>query len=224
VNALNKIILRTAVEGFVWTMVVFCYGLGIFAMAFPSSMAAFYNAVDNRKLGAMYHERVYQRNPTAENLYLVLHSNTIHGNDAKIIKYGKKLFDETEAEEYKKVIDDVNRHLRARANGNYWELALGCNEDDRLRRAYIEALVRKGHIDVAREVFGIATDPENIKAESPSYAIFALGTAARLQDKKRFKDYYNEFSILGYGQGIAAEHFIDNVKDTYMREFGEQTF
>ena len=153
-NALNKIILKTAVTGLVWTAVVFCYGLGIFAMSFPGMMASFYDTVGDKRLSTMYHERVYKRNPTPSNLYTILDKSIILKDHGRVIKYFDKFYDLPDYEarvvkirEYKE-----KRALKDGLTETLWELA--CNEDNRLRFSYIDALIAKKRIPEAIEAYG----------------------------------------------------------------------
>ena len=217
-NALNKIIFRTAVEGLVWTVIAFCYGLGIFAMAFPTLMANFYDNVGNKRLSAMYHERAFERNPTNENLYRVLDKVILHQDHTKVIKYSKKMFEleDRDLDAFNKIINDVNAQKRALAGNN--ELILGfVNEDDRLRSAYIRSLVAKGQTDKANTVFERATDPDNIRPAHPSYAIFALGPNATQQQKDRFIKYYNNFEPIE--GNVASQFFHRFAKDMFLEYF-----
>ena len=87
-NQLNKIILKTAIDGLVATIVVFCYGWGIFSAAFPNVMANFYDTVGNQRLSAMYYERSFQRTGDHQTLFLVLFYNIQLNNTDKVIQYG----------------------------------------------------------------------------------------------------------------------------------------
>lgn len=152
-SALNKIIFKTAVAGLVWTAAVFCYGLGIFAMCFPGAMASFYDTVGDKRLSAMYHERVYERNPTPDNLYMILNKSISFNDSNRIIKYFDKFYARKDyATRVAQIRED--REKRATADGHtgtMWELA--SNEDSRLRLAYINAFIELDRLSDALNAY-----------------------------------------------------------------------
>jgi len=190
VSALNKIILKTAVAGLVWTAVVFCYGLGIFAMSFPGAMARFYDTVGDKPLGAMYHERVYKRNPTPENLYTTLDKFIQIKNHDKVIKYSEKMF---KHKDYDRTVNNINKFVRDHSKDVPFALELACNADNYLRCSYIEALLAKGRKPEANQVFEKAIS--TIDVSRPSYAYFSLSDEQYEQD---FRDYFDEYKKLDY--------------------------
>lgn len=194
VNALNKIILQTAVGGLVWTAVVFCYGMGIFAMIFPGTMASFYDTVGNKTLSAMYHGRVYQRDP-ADNtkLYTALEKAIAAKDDTKIIKYGTKFF-ALDAAVRNDLLDQVDTHLRLRAGADQLKLGRGCNEDDRLRCRYIQALLKRNKDGDKTSADAILHEAISrpINLMRPSYAILEFDIITDDQ-RTQFEKYYNDF-------------------------------
>ena len=146
-TTLNKIILRTAVEGLVWTVIAFCYGLGIFAMCFPGSMAQFYDLAGNTKLSAMYYGRVYDRSSTNQNLFFALSKSIEAHNNNATIKYGNIWFfgsiDDSARNLLTSDVDDYLTEGLSQDSKEYKALT-AYNTDFRLRRGYIVALMEKG--------------------------------------------------------------------------------
>ena len=159
-SPLNKIILNTAIHGLVWTAVVFSYGLGLFAVIFPGTMAKFYDTVGDKRLSAMYYERVYDRNPSAKNLFFVLEKYISAGNYKKVIKYSEKLFNVDNAEysnsEYQNYVALVSAHIKERASEEMDDdefIEIISDIDGRLRCAYIEALINRNRESDAKDFF-----------------------------------------------------------------------
>jgi len=146
---MNKIILRTAIEGLVWTVVAFCYGMGIFSMCFPGTMAQFYDSVGNKDLSALYYGRIYDRTNTNENLYYALSKNILAHNDSSVVKYGDKWF-ALETDTRDKLASQIDAYLINSAVNDAEIQALEMyNTDFVLRRGYIVALINKGQKDKA---------------------------------------------------------------------------
>ena len=144
-TAINKIIVRTAIDGLIGAVVVFCYGLGIFSMCFPGVMADFYDEVGNTKLSAMYYGRVYERTSTNENLYYALSKNILAHSDSAVIKYGNKWF-ALDPDIQTKLTSQVDVYLtKDLVDGSAEKTALEIfNTDFVLRRGYVVALINKG--------------------------------------------------------------------------------
>jgi hypothetical protein len=193
-NTLNKIMLQTAVSGLIWTAVVFCYGVGIFAVVFPGAMADFYDSVGNKNLSAKYYEQVFKNNPSDKNLYNALSKFITSGNDKKIIKYGGKFF-AAESGVRTAVLDKVDEYLRSYAGNDTTALMHGCNEDNRLRCAYIRAILKRGgpgDFDKAKEIFSTAVD--TVDFYRPSYAVLEFGRYIDGDIESKFREYYADFS------------------------------
>ena len=195
-TTLNKIILKTAVAGLIWTVVIFSYGLGIFAMCFPHAMAEFYDTVGNASLSAIYRERIYQRDPTDKNLYYALDKFILAENYDKIVEYSEKLFARPK---YNKLIDDINEFKEKRAGSDQLLLALACNEDNRLRCAYIKALLEKGksvNRAFAEAIFyendSVTYSDINLFLSRPSYAILEFSDPDETMLEK-FSEYYQAY-------------------------------
>ena len=225
-TTLNKIILRTAVEGLVWTIVVFSYGLGIFAMSFPGVMANFYDTVGNRRLSAVYHSRVYQRNPSPENLFFAFSRNMDIRNDGRVIRYGIKFFDELDANERDRIVTDVDAHLVTRAGYNTLAIQTATNTEDRLRRGFIRALLNRGYDTRARSAFVSATAVVNL--ERPSLAIMEFPRNVDSVMRNHFLSYFNRFSLAFYHANdlspatiLRAQFFIDHAMLFFNYRFGE---
>jgi len=177
-RTLNKIILKTAVEGLVCTIIAFCYGMGVFAMAFPGQMAIFYDRVGDRTLAAMYHSRVYDRHGAPNQLYAALVKNILADNTCQTIKYGNKFFAPEFTTEREAIITAADAQLIEQATAQFPTaaasrellIAKSCNMDDFLRSGYIAALLKVGCRDTAAQILrdAIAT----LDLNRPCYAIF----------------------------------------------------
>ena len=151
VKTMSKIVLRTAIYSFIGTVAVFCYGLGIFSMCFPRSMADFYDSVGNTRLSAMYYGRIYERNKTNENLYFALSKNILAHSDSATIKYGDKWFALDEIVQ-KNLTEQVDAYLINDALDEHEKDILTMyNTDFVLRRGYIVALINKGQTTKAKD-------------------------------------------------------------------------
>lgn len=240
VTVMNRIILTTAVQGLLWTAVAFCYGMGIFAMAFPGQMAKFYDTVGDRTLSALYYGRVYERNKTPENLYNALEKNILANKTGAIIKYGKIWFDGTDRDD---VINQVDKYLIERTDANYpagisvaldnmraFVMGRACNTDDRLRTGYIRALLstnKTADFAEARRVFLWATDPVDINLQRPSYAILEFGDKITTELKNAFTTYFVEFEDLFEQQEGSLQtpnhykpkYFVDNAMELFDAQY-----
>ena len=141
-NQLNKIILKTAIEGLVWTAIGFSFGLGVFAMSFPGEMAKFYDTVGNRYLSSMYYGRVYDRDQTEGNLYYALSKAILAENDKNTIKYGAEFFKEgVDRTAFTTAIDNKLFASSSPFKDDFREIY---TTDGWLRDGYIRALTRRG--------------------------------------------------------------------------------
>ena len=231
-TALNKIILKTAVSGLVWTAVLFSYGFGIFAFSFPRVMVDFMDVVGNTRLSAMYMERIYRRNPTPENLYFALDKFIIAQNNSKIIEFGKKLFDLEDENPtiFNSIIDQINEFKKESA-ADFPLILMIINEDNRLRTAYIQARLARGAAgDKARatEILERVIDVDTLAPRDflrPSSAIFAFGADAPPALRKIFEEYLDlfeaQFALLGSTQiDPVAQLFNDTARTQYTNFFG----
>jgi tetratricopeptide (TPR) repeat protein len=184
-------------------MVIFSYGLGFFAKAFPEQMAAFYDTVGNPQMAAMYHGRVYDKHKSPENLYYALSKSIDAQNNRAIIKYGDMWFASGYHYNRDRVTKSVDDYLMqtvvAQFNGDELAYVVGtvCNEDDRLRRKYIRALLETGsqeNYEKAVNVFMAALIVDNL--QSPSYAILEFSADPTLDGV--FETYYINFSLRFY--------------------------
>ena len=141
-NGVNKLIFKTAAVSLVAVAVVTCYAVGIFAFAFPKPMSNFADALGNKSMSAAYHERVYKRDKTNENLYFALDKFIIAEKHGKVITYFEKFYEKAE---YASMVVAVSKYKEERATTitDPDVRALVCDEDNRLRVAYIRALVAK---------------------------------------------------------------------------------
>ena len=198
-NTLNKIILTTAIQGLVWTAILFSYGIGIFAMAFPAQMASFYDTAGDSKLGAMYHGRVYDRKPSTQNLYYAFSKNVEAKNTKGIIKYGKIWFEKTDEWVRDDITDEVDEVLIASAQGNTVALGLVGNTDDYLRRGYIRALLARKQNTKAEKLLLDVIDTSApdfvLNLARPSYALFEFpANYSNIEVlKTKWLAYYNAF-------------------------------
>jgi hypothetical protein len=100
-----------------------------------------------------------------------------------------------DAETRENITDRVDGYLRERAENNTAALAYGSNEDNRLRCAYIRALLQRGKADdfaAAKEIFNAATD--GINFYRPSYAVLEFGEHIDGEIIAKFKEYHSAFA------------------------------
>ena len=218
VNQLNKIIFRTAIEGLVWTIVVFSFGLGVFSMAFPGAKANFYDTVGNHRLSAMYHSRVHARSATPENLFTAFDRNLVAGNSGAIIRYCTAFFVNLEPAERDRIITRVDAHLVQRAGECEITIAIATNTDDRLRRGFIRALLNSDapeNTQIARQMFYDAT--QIVCHRRPSFAILEFPPTPEFADlRTQFVQYFYAY-IAHFGavestpaNAIRAQFFINH--------------
>ena len=221
VGTLNKIILKTALYSFAGAFIFFSYVLVIVGHVFPATMAGWAESLGATGASAMYRERVYNSNKTPENYYLMLDKFVVTGDSAKIIKYAPGFF---VLPEYEDIIDQVNDFKYSKAVLEL-EKKLGCNEDDRFRRALLGAYLKKGRIDDATQVFKEAISVENTKLGQPSYAFLALGNEELLDEFEeyftRYMDLYGDGTALSEREKFVADHFVERIKILYGEDFGD---
>ena len=175
-NALNKIIFKTAAEGLVAVAVVFCYGMGIFAFAFPGAMASFYDIAGNTRLSALYHTRVYNRSSTPQNLFNALHANIIAGNDSRTIELGERFFDTSFTTQREAILASEDARMVAGAGEGALAIGLGTNTDNRLRMGVVRAHIAQGNNAQAVQMFEdlAVTEPNQVNVSRPSTLILAF--------------------------------------------------
>lgn len=91
-NQTNKLIFKTAGYATAWVFVGLCYATAFFAMIAPGVMADLAGAMGDRGLDAVYTGRVYDQDPTAENLYLAFNKAIVAHDDGLIKKYGHRWY------------------------------------------------------------------------------------------------------------------------------------
>jgi len=189
---LNRFILRTSIVGLVYTVVIFSFGLGIFAFAFPRTMANLFDATGNARLSAIYHTRIFDRNPNdTQQLYLALARNVDAGRDNEIIRLGKKFFLEISETSREQVITIVDNYIIANTSSPSI-IALAC-PDNELRRAVIRTLLNNGDFANAKQIFS------QISSTRPSFAIFEfVGENRTRAIKDIFIAHYNAI----YNKGV----------------------
>lgn len=168
-------------------------------------------------MSAVYHERVYKRNPTDGNLYRAFSKHMANTNDAKTVKYGEKFL---ALENYDDIIIDINSQIYANELTNP-SLGFLCNEDNRLRCGLIGAHIRMGNMERAIQLYHEVVKASPIDLTRPSYAIFEFGNNASDELRQDFKTYYAKVSALA-PTSIAATTFLKYAKIMYEVFFNEQ--
>ena len=215
-NAMNAIIIKTAIWSFIGTFIVFGYGLGLFAYFFPRPMANLALSLGNQNMAMRYHERIFLRSDCPEDLYWLVDLAIAADDNRRILLYAPKIL------EHPYVIEIMNgyrfnesKHLGSLA-------ALFSNEDNRIRSALIEALLAGGNRPQAKIEFHRAIHPDNTVPANPSYA-FDLFNAA---DRVFLLDYYRTY-ILRYIAALDANAPLsekDTVVSTFFLEFVTERF
>ena len=148
-------------------------------------MARLFDNTGSERLSAIYHTRVFNRNPQDfEQLYVALTRNIDAGRDREIKRLGKKFFLEIDSTERERIIKVVDNYLIK--NTPIELVALTCPDDD-LRRNVIRVLLAHGKNQSAVDIF------LGISAVRPSFAILEFENAAYLPATVRqfFIEHYN---------------------------------
>ena len=191
-------------------------------MSFPKPMAALADNLGNKGLSSMYYERIYLRNKTPWNMYRALDKFIINGNDKKIIKYAPMFMD---LADYKDIVYEINATKREFAGDNEFILAFACNEDDRIKTAYVAALLHFGQREAAEifyfEKIFTPTFIGNVDLNSPSYIYYFLFNNGE-QDSmyEKFREYFFAFKGAlitveeGGGEIFIARYFVDFIEES----------
>ncbi|MCL2570132.1 MAG: hypothetical protein FWE16_02905 [Firmicutes bacterium] len=212
-SQITRIVVATLASMFL----VFSYGIGIFGFLFPGVMLNMADNMGLRGAGAMFSQRVYNRDGGAENLYIAL-DRAIHASRySRVVELYEKFIG---YEEKQDVIDMVNTFNWNNALVN--ERALVANEGDRLFRAYVNALIQLNRVDdavdAAMDVFA-----QPIDLQQPTFVYFSLVGNDRLMQPQRdklrtdfilyfnlFHDEFNNADPSG-NERVVPQHFIDFV-------------
>ena len=237
---MNRIIVKTSAITLCAALFTLAYGLVIFGWMFPRVMMDFSVSLGAHNAAGMYSERVYNRKKTPENLYLTLDKYIKAGNHKKVITVGNKFFN-LEYEDYSRVIAEVNAYWEAKADGNKLNLLQWGNEDNRIKSAYVMALLQTGKKDVAagklnEQLFNARYGTPDLSQPNYSYFAFVEKGIDTVNDviilttgntptnaNEIFKDYVNKFAAefdkdSFDGEKVFALHFLmrayDNIGDT----------
>lgn len=216
---MKEVIIRTSAMTLFVAILTLAYGLTVFGWMFPRVMVDFSVSIGAHNAAGMYSERVYNRDKTPENLYLTLDRYIKAGNHKKVTSVGTKFFN-LEPEDYKRVINEVNAHWEAEAAGNKLKLLQWGNEDNRIKSAYIRALLREGKKDIAaskfdEQLFNARYNTPDLLQPNHSYFAFV----------ERGIDTVNDIIILTTGNTPtnANEIFKDYV-EKFAMEYDKETF
>jgi len=155
---MTQLIVKTSAITFCIAFVTFSYGIAAFGLIFPRAMAKFCDTLGAENAAGMYYERVYNRDKTPENLYMVVDRYIMAQNYKKVVTYGSKFLDLEESNkevcQYCKIIKKVNSHYEKKAGNNKYKLLQWANEDSRIKSAYTAALINTGKQTRARVMLG----------------------------------------------------------------------
>ena len=191
-------------------------------MVFPSVMADLYDNMGNTRLSAIYHTRVYDRNPTNENLFFALSAHTISEHSNKeTVRLGRKFFIDMDWQERTAILDQADAYLVSKAGGDQITIGFATNNDDRMRRGFIRALLRRGDTQTAREMYFEST---TFNFNRPSYAVLEFPRTIEFVDvHEHFLEFHDLFTIAYKDQSnesIRAQFFIDYAMILYNDRFG----
>ena len=190
---MTQIVVKTALATFIIAFATFSYGLFILGYISPITMAKFTDTLGASNASGMYYERVFARDRTPKNLYLVLNSYIVAQNHRKILTFAEELFEWPDGA-YEDIVAEVNLAGRAGAS-NKSELLLWSNEDNRIKSTYAAACLFTGRDTVALARLGewLAGIPD---LQQPNHAYFAFVAAGQGEGKARelFETYVTNFT------------------------------
>ena len=220
---------------------VFSYGIGLFGFLFPNAMIGLSLDLGLARPAAMFQERVYRRDPTAQNMYLALDRNIHARRHNRVIHFSDKFFAH---EDMQTVIDQINTFMwnEAIAAGLPPEMrALVSNQLSRLRSAYVYSLLELGkgsHIVVFLDYAALTSNLSITQGDrriidnlqQPCFAYLdhwqRMPHGQRLAARGDFEKYLDEFERL-LDQHRAAmtanELLIPNTFITIAREYFAQS-
>jgi len=214
-KSLQHTIIKTGVLTLYFAFVTFSYGIALFGFAFPRAMAQFGDALGAHSSAAMFYERAYKREPTTENLYLVLDRYILARNHRQVVKSGDKFFDMAD---HDAVIAGVNEYFMERAGENKLNRLRWCNEKNRLETALIVSLIKTGRAErAATELGEMLSEEKEPDMQQPNHAFFAFVVLGANTDSlkeltfvpyvNRFADYYKEHTDV-IGERVFALDFL----------------
>jgi len=192
-------ILRPAFVTLVAFVAVLGYGVALFGWLFPSTMMSFCGKIGADNAVAMYAERQYNANKTRENLYTALDAHIITKNHKKVITYTDKMF-ELPADDYVYIINMVNEY------GTTHGVFAWTNEDNRIKSAYITALLKTKQNTRAQDQFEtwMYEKPVNIMWPNFSFEAFLANKQQNepinADIERAFVEYYTNFKNAFVGQ------------------------
>ena len=196
---MQQLIIRTSAWTLFFAFTIFSYGLAVFGLIFPGVMAGLGDSLGAANMAGMYYERVYNARKTPENAYTVLERYITAQNHKKVVEYGAKFLEPREYEgvyqdNYKDIIETVNKEGYKAAAGDRINLLKWGNEDNRVKSAYMVALLNAGPMGPARfRLYGwLAESPD---LEQPNHAFFAFVIAGKetAEDVTIFGNYVDNF-------------------------------
>ena len=217
-----KKIATTALSTFGSLFLLFSYGIGMFGFLFPGTMVGFCIDLGLPGAAAMFQERVYRRNPTAENMYMALDRNIHAKRHERVIYFSEKFFLHHDMQQ---VIDQVNKFMLDSAPPHLYsdeERAFVANQLSRLRSAYVYSLLAVGEYN--RVVDFLNYKALDVDLKQPCYAYFTLlgnnssniTQTQRTKIREDFIGYFNRFEEAykaTVDTGLIPRTFIDFVSD-----------
>lgn len=201
-QTLTQVIIKTSVVTFCIVFSTFSYGLAVFGWIFPHAMISLSDAIGADNAAGMYCERIYNRDKTPENMYMVLDRYILARNHKKIVIFGSKFLELEESNkvncEYCKIITRVNSYYESKAGNNNNNLLQWGNEDSRIKTAYAFALIKTGKLVKARESLEkwLVNTPD-VKQPNHAYIVAYIIDNSIIEDRPATRqllvDYVNKF-------------------------------
>ena len=169
---------------------------------------------------AMFQHRVYRRDPTIENMYLALNRFIHAGRTDRVIEFSEKFF---EHQDHQRIIDHVNNVNWNRTQNDYIR-SIATNERDRLKRAWISALLDRGQNNMAMDIALETFDTVNIDLQQPSFAYFTI--SSRIEVSVLFSAYFIDYAEKFIERYEKLEHELSSnlrLRPAFFIEFVERS-
>jgi len=200
-------IVRTSLYTFAIFFGTLAYGMSIFGLLFPQTMANLNKSLGAHNGAAMFYERMYRANPTTENMYRALDRFIIAQNHNRVIYFFEKFENRDDSQS---VINTVNQHGMNQATNDVQRVMWG-NELNRLKTAYINALLQTSRVETARTTFIGWMKNVDVNQPNLSFEAFIANNKVNASLRASFSTYRDNFiAITGTEpDNVLQMHFVE---------------
>jgi hypothetical protein len=230
----NKVIGKAALVSVLVLLFLFGSFIALFTFVYPAKLAEWSHSLGFSGISIFCYEKAYEKSQDVNDLYRLLNATITAKDDEKIIENFEKLYEDN-SQNYKQFIAYINNYYMTSTQDVLLQLQV-TNEDVRLKRHYVQALVRTSQnekaflfvvSDLQQEQFTNITNYNSLNFLASDF-VFAL-----IQNGSDFAE-YERFLLFEVGEVSVnyvneALTYYENIKSIYefnlfVRQENENSF